>query len=140
MRQGLRSVLAVLAGVAVVIMLSLLTDLAMEKLQVFRVGEPMSDRQCAIATGYRVVYGILGAYVIAWLAPNRPMGHALVSGVLGLIASAAGVIATWNAMPSLGPRWYPLALVVTALPNAWAGGRIFEASRQARASSANTSA
>ena len=31
-----------------------------------------------------------------------------------------GVIATWNLMPSLGPRWYPIALVVTALPCACA--------------------
>ena len=127
----MKSVLAVLAGIAITVGLSLLTDLLMQTAHVFPAfGEPMSDMQCAIATVYRVAYGVLGAYVIARLAPNRPMRHAMVSGVLGLIASIAGAIATWNAMPSLGPRWYPLRLVVTALPCAWAGAKAYEAQRR----------
>ena len=126
--KGLRSVLAVLAGVAVNVVLSFLTDLFMRTLKVFpALDQPMYDAQCAIATLYRIVYGVLGSYVIARLAPNRPMGHALVSGVLGLIASTAGVITTRNAMPPLGPRWYALALVITALPCAWAGAKVYEA-------------
>jgi hypothetical protein len=34
------------------------------------------------------------------------------------------VIASWNR--DLGPRWYPIALVVLALPQCWAGARLFE--------------
>jgi hypothetical protein len=50
------------------------------------------------------------------------MGHALVGGLIGLLASAAGAAATWNKGPAFGPHWYPLALVVLALPTAWVGG------------------
>jgi hypothetical protein len=52
------------------------------------------------------------------------MGHALVLGVLGLIVSIVGAVATWNRQPSLGPYWYPVALVVLAIPTAWAGGKL----------------
>ena len=40
------------------------------------------------------------------------MGHALVLGGLGLVASVAGAVAMWD----FGPNWYPLALVALALP------------------------
>ena len=122
--------MAVLAGIVTTVGISLLTDMVMQTAHIFPVfGEPMSDRQSAIATAYRIVYGALGAWVIARLAPNRPMGHAMVSGLLGVIAATAGAAATWNAAPSLGPRWYPLALIVTALPSAWVGAKIYEAQR-----------
>jgi hypothetical protein len=26
----------------------------------------------------------------------------------------------------LGPRWYPIALVVLAIPQCWIGGRLYE--------------
>jgi hypothetical protein len=45
---------------------------------------------------------------------------ALTLGVIGLVLSSAGAIA---AIPmNLGPSWYPIALVLTALPCAWLGG------------------
>ncbi len=125
-KQNLRSVLAILAGIGVTVGLSLLTDVVMQTLSWFPpFGQPMTDVDCIIATAYRVAYGVLGAYVIARLAPNWPMRHAMVLGALGLIASIAGAAATWDAMPTLGPRWYPLALVATALPCAWAGGKLY---------------
>ena len=44
--------------------------------------------------------------------------------------SSAGVIVSWNKGPGFGPRWYPLALVVIALPCACLGG--FLRTRQLR--------
>jgi hypothetical protein len=44
-----------------------------------------------------------------------------------LWAIVAGVLATWNL--GLGPRWYPIALVVLAVPQSWIGGRIHGARR-----------
>jgi hypothetical protein len=52
------------------------------------------------------------------------MQHALLGGAIGLVVSAIGTAVSWNQMPSLGPHWYPLALVITALPCAWLGGRL----------------
>ena len=43
-----------------------------------------------------------------------------------VLAATAGAVATWNAGPAFGPHWYPLALVVTALPCVWAGGLLHE--------------
>jgi hypothetical protein len=82
------------------------------------------DGALMLATAYRVVSGVAGSYIIARLAPNRPMLHALIGGVIGLIVSVVGAVATWNGGPAFGPHWYPLALIVTALPSAWIGGKL----------------
>ena len=84
----------------------------------------MADSLFLVATAYRIVYGVLGSYITARLSPTRPMQHALIVGVVGLVLSSAGAAATWNAGPEFGPRWYPLALVATALPCAWLGGKL----------------
>ena len=35
------------------------------------------DRALLLATTYRTVYGVAASYIVARLAPDRPMGHAL---------------------------------------------------------------
>jgi len=84
----------------------------------------MSDALFLLATLYRTLYAIAGSYLTARLAPHRPMKHALASGVVGLVLSTVGAIATWDRGPEFGPHWYPLSLVATAMPCAWAGGRL----------------
>jgi hypothetical protein len=122
----LRSIGAVLAGVLLVFILSLGTDVLLHATGIFPPWfQPMSTPLWVLATAYRIVYGIAGGYLTARLAPDRPLGHALILGVVGLVLSIAGVVGTWNAGPEYGPRWYPIALVVTALPCAWLGGRLF---------------
>ncbi len=119
-----RSIGAVLAGFVVVVVLSLGTDALLRAASIFpKLGLSMSDPLFVLATAYRTVYGIVGSYLTARLAPGRPMQHALVGGLVGLVLSVIGVVATWS-KTELGPHWYPLALVVTALPCAWAGGRL----------------
>lgn len=123
--QWLRSTGAVLAGMVAGVVLSIGTDLLMYALGVLpQPGQPAGDNPLLLATAYRTVYGIAAAYLTARLAPNRPMGHALVLGAFGFIASAVGAVVTWNRQPSLGPHWYPVMLVVLALPTAWAGGKL----------------
>jgi len=118
-----RSILAVLAGIVVGAVLSLGTDALLEAVGVFpKIGKQMSDALFALATAYRIVYGILGSYVIARLAPDRPMQHALIGGVLGLVVSIIGAVVTWNR--DLGPHWYAIGIAVTALPCAWVGGKL----------------
>jgi len=121
----LRSVGALFAGFVVVVVLSLGTDVLMHVTGVSPPwGEPMSDSRFLLATAYRILYAVAGSYVTARLAPHRPMKHALLGGVVGLVLSTLGAVATWDRGPELGPHWYPLALVATALPCAWAGGRL----------------
>lgn len=133
-RRILRSIGAVLAGLLAVFVLSLGTDVVMHATGIYPPWlQPMSDSLFLLATAYRIVYGVLGSYIAARLAPDRPMQHALVLGVVGLALSIAGTVATWNAGPELGPKWYPLALVATALPCAWVGGKLREMQLRARA-------
>jgi surface polysaccharide O-acyltransferase-like enzyme len=120
-----RSIVAVVGGLLVVILLSLGTDIIMHATGVYPPWfQPMSTSLWIFATAYRVVYGIAGGYVAARLAPNRPMRHAVVLGVIGVLLSIVGTVSTWNAGPEFGPRWYPLGLIVIALPCSWIGGKL----------------
>ena len=119
-----KSVWALVAGFIVVVVLSIGTDAVLHALRLFPpLGQRMSDKLFLIATIYRTVYAILGSYITARLSPDRPMAHALIGGIIGLIVGSVGAEVTWN-RPELVPHWYPLALVVTALPCAWIGGKI----------------
>jgi hypothetical protein len=92
-----------------------------------------SDALLLLATIYRTIYGVAGSFIGARLAPNRPMLHAMILGIFGLAASTAGAVVTSNKDPVFGPHWYPVALVVLAIPTAWAGGKIRLAQLGARA-------
>jgi surface polysaccharide O-acyltransferase-like enzyme len=124
-RRTLRSVGAVLAGFLAIVIISIATDSAMHGTGVFPpLGAPMSDALFLLATAYRIVYSVAGCYIAARFAPDRPMRHALALGVVGVVVSAAGAVATWNRGPAFGPHWYPLALIALAMPCAWLGGKL----------------
>ena len=125
----LRSVAAVLVGFVSVVALSLGTDQVLHVLAVYPPwGKPMHEPGLnLLALSYRTVYAVAGSYLAARLAPRAPMRHALALGVVGLVMSTAGAIAT---IPmDLGPSWFPIALVVSALPCAWLGGVLYGAPR-----------
>jgi hypothetical protein len=84
----------------------------------------MSNALFVLATAYRTVYTVAGGYVTAHLAVNKPMGQVWTLGVIGLLAAIAGTVATWNKGPEFGPKWYPVALVVLAIPCVWLGGKL----------------
>lgn len=118
----LPSTVAVLVGFFTVAILSLGTDQVLHMLDVYPPwGQPMfSTRLNALALSYRIVYTVFGAYLTARLAPRNPMRHALILGAIGFAVGLTGAIA---AIPlDLGPSWYPIAIVLTALPCAWLGG------------------
>jgi peptidoglycan/LPS O-acetylase OafA/YrhL len=123
MHDRWRSVGAVVAGFLVTALLSVGTDAVMHATGVFPpVGEPMADGLFVWALAYRLLFTVLGGWVTAVLAPSRPIAHVFVLGAIGVLAATAGAVATWNAGPAFGPRWYPVLLVLTALPCVWAGG------------------
>jgi hypothetical protein len=49
---------------------------------------------------------------------KKVVGRSILAVLTGI-----GAIVTWNRGPEFGPHWYPLALVVTALPAAWLGAK-----------------
>ena len=120
-----KSIWAVVAGVLVIIVVSTLVDIVLHATGVFPPAkQPLSDALAALATFYRIVISIGGAWLTAWLAPGKPMKHAMILGYVGVVLGLVGVAATWNL--GLGPRWYSVALVVLAIPQCWAGGKIYE--------------
>ena len=120
-----RSVWAVLAGALAAIVTTTLIDVGLHVARVFPpIDQPIDDRLALIASSYRVVIGIGCAWLTARLAPRDPMRHAMILGTIGGAVALAGVVATWNL--GLGPRWYPISLVLLALPQSWAGGKLFE--------------
>ena len=120
-----RSILAVVVGAAVSILLSVGTDAVMQKTGVFPLsGKAMSNGLFVLATIYRTVYGVLGAYLTARLAPDRPMMHALILGAIGTTVGIVGLVVRWHEMPELGPRWYPIGIVVLGMVQWWVGGKL----------------
>jgi hypothetical protein len=123
--MNVRSIVAVLAGVFTVVVLSVGTDQVMHDLGIFppkdEVMRDTSDNLLALA--YRSVYAVLGGYVAARLAPSAPMRHALILGGIGVVPGIVGVVATTQM--DLGPMWYPVALVITTLPCACLGGMAY---------------
>jgi hypothetical protein len=125
-----RSIGAILAGFIAVVILSIGTDLLLHAIGILpRLGDQVTDSLLLVATVYRTIYSVLGSYITAWLAPDRPMKHALVGGVVGFMIGTVGAVATWNGA-GMGHHWYSIALAVLALPCAWVGGRLRTAQSQ----------
>jgi hypothetical protein len=67
-----------------------------------------------------MIYSVAGSYLAAGLAPDRPMRHAMILGIVGFAVSFVGTIVMWGTPPD----WYPMSLVVVAIPCAWIGGKL----------------
>ena len=122
----LRSFWAVAAGVLFIIIVTTAVDMVLHAVGVFPPfdqPQTLDDRLSLIASSYRLVIGIAGGWLTAKLAPQNPMKHAMILGLVGVVLGLAGVVATWNL--GMGPRWYPISLAVLAIPQCWAGGKIF---------------
>jgi hypothetical protein len=120
-KTTLKSIGAVVAGLLLIIIVSTLVDIGLHTAKIYPpVGEPMTNALALLASSYRLVIGIAGAWITARLAPARPMKHALILGAIGMVLGFVGVVATWNM--GLGPRWYAVSLAVVALPQCWFGG------------------
>ena len=125
-RRVARRVAAVVIGLVAIFVTTTVIDVALHVTGVFPPldqmsdGQRMSDGLFALALAYRVATGVLGSYVTARLAPDRPVQHAVALGVVGVAISSAGAAVMWNA----GPAWYSLGVIAVALPCAWLGGRL----------------
>src|SRR5262245_38197899 len=120
-----RSIWAVVAGVLFIIIVTTIVDQVLHAVNIYPpVGQPLTDTTALIASSYRLVISIAGAWLTAKLAPRDPMRHALILGVVGTILGGAGAAATWNS--GLGPRWYALSLAVLAIPQCLLGGWLFQ--------------
>lgn len=120
----LRSILAIVAGFVAIAVLSMGTATALSAAGIMPdMSQPTSDTGLLMLTlAYVAVYAIAGCYLAAVLAPNRPMRHALILGVLGLAFNLISGLSLRGQFPD----WYLAAGVLTTMPYAWIGGRLRE--------------
>lgn len=124
-----KSVWAVAAGVAFIVVVTTLVDIALHLAGVYpAMDQPLTHELCVMATLYRFIIGVGGGALTAKLAPQNPLKHAVILGGVGSLLALLGVVATWN--QGLGPRWYPIALMLLALPQCWLGGRLYTMRRR----------
>lgn len=120
----IKSIGAVVAGLAFIVITHTGTDAILENAGILPKGHLfVGTGLILVVLGYRAIFSLLGCYLTAWLAPRRPMKHALVLGVIGLVLASIGAIVTANM--DLGPAWYAWTLAVISLPIAWLGGKLY---------------
>jgi hypothetical protein len=123
-----RLIIAIIAGLLVGIILSTTTDLLMVKLGIFPPLESdqsaFSNRLLLIASAYRAVYSILGAYIIAVIAKEKYMKAVIIAGIIGTILALTGLIVMWE--KSKSALWYPISLIILAIPYSIIGAKIYE--------------
>lgn len=125
MPRALRSTLAVVGGFLLIGALAFGTGKLMQSswpAQHAPDGTPTTAPMMLVQLLYVGVYATFGCWVAARLAPSRPMLHALVLGLLGLVLNVASAIALRDRVPD----WYLAAGVGTTMLWAWLGGRIAE--------------
>lgn len=130
--RTLKSIGAILAGFILAFLLSRGMDVLLESTGVFPTVEYQLKHGFNIlwmnilAIFYRVLFSAIGGYVTAKLAPTKPMGHVMILGILGtVIAIIANIV--FSMIPEMAnvlPLWFSIALVVTALPSVWIGGKL----------------
>jgi hypothetical protein len=119
-----RSILAIVAGFLFIGVLAFGTGAALTAAGVFPAAtEPITDIGLVLLeAAFVAVYAIAGCWLAAFLAPDRPMRHALILGLLGLAFNVMGAVATWG----LRPVWAVVLNLALVMPFAWIGGRLRE--------------
>src|SRR5215218_5951680 len=93
-----RSIGAVVAGLITMIVATTAVDILLHVTGVYPpMNEPLDNKMALLASSYRLIISIAGAYLTARLAPARPLHHAVILGYVGIVLGLIGAIATWNA-------------------------------------------
>lgn len=124
-----RSIFAVIAGFIFIGALSFGADIVLKNLMPSAfspTGRVDSPAVLFLIIGYVFVFAVAGCYLAANLAPQNPMKHALILGILGLLFNIIGTVAMWNAAPA----WYHIVSLLFVMPAAWLGGRLGESGAQ----------
>jgi hypothetical protein len=119
----LKSTLAILAGFALGAVLSLGTDFLLNSLGIMSMQnfKQNSTLIVVLVIIYRFIFNVMGCYLTAKLAPNNPMKHVIIIGIIGTILGMLGSVVMWEqAVP-----WYNIAIIAISLPSAWLGGKLF---------------
>ena len=125
----IRSILAVLAGLVVIIVTSFGIEAAANPL-LMRMFPDALPNEVAMSHNAAVwlftfVYTffcvVAGGYITAWVAGRYAVRHAVVLGVL----QSALTIPAMMAFPDKAPLWGWIASMIVVIPAAWCGGLVY---------------
>jgi hypothetical protein len=118
-----RSILAIVIGFLFIGALAGGTGAILSSAGFLPVGKSMTDPgPVLLEAAYVAIFAIAGCWLAAYLAPDRPMRHALILGFLGLVFNVIGAVATWGQRPA----WAIALNLALVMPYAWIGGRLRE--------------
>lgn len=118
----LKSIGAILAGFLVGVALSYSIDAILRKAEILN--DPFTFNPSwlvIVVILYRFASNVIGCYVIAWLAPNKPMKHVIIMGIIGTVLSLTGAATMWD----YAVVWYNIAIILMSIPSAWVGGKLY---------------
>ena len=76
-------------------------------------GEPMFETNLLLlASAYRIIFQILGAYIMAVIAKDNAMKAGWIVGILGTILWLSGAFF----MKDKGPMWYSIVGAILSIP------------------------
>ena len=122
MNKTVRSSFAIIAGFVTIFVLAIVTDIVLEKARAMRM-ETFSYNALWIfylVVMCRLFYSVIGGYITAWLAPDKPVLHTTILGILTLIVTFLGTMATWHSVS----HSFLIILIILPLPCTWIGGKI----------------
>lgn len=121
-----RSILAIVVGFVLTGALNMGTTALLSRVAPDLVpppGTPTTNTAALLLiSAYVALFGILGCYVTARLAPSRPLLHALIMGGIALAMSIPMTISMWNDAPA----WFNVYNLLAVMPYAYIGGSIRE--------------
>ena len=83
-----KSIWAVVAGVLFIIAVTTLVDIVLHVTGTFPpMDQPINDVLALLATSYRIIIGVGGAWLTARLAPDRPMKHVMIFACVGVVGA-----------------------------------------------------
>jgi len=119
--RTLKSIGAILTGFVVIFFLSVVTDVILERKGLLTLGAPDNPAWVFVLVLLcRAIYNTSGAYLTARLAPDNPLRHAMILGVIGFVISISGLVIMWGKTP----LWFSISVTILPLPCAWLGGRL----------------
>lgn len=94
-------------------------------------GEPMLDNGLLLlAFSYRAVFTVFACYLGAMWAKDNARKAVWALGIIGTVLWLGGTIAMWE----FAQPWYNIAGIVTSIPLALLGGKLYELRVRRRAS------
>lgn len=115
---------AVLTGFVLIGLLGFATDTILQRVGILPIPteQKFEAGHALLALSYHLLFVVLGGFVTARMAPDHPIAHAIVLGILGVVISALGLIAIIT--QDLAPAWYGWSLIVLSIPVTWLGGKV----------------